>query len=410
MSNRCCILAVAAVIILLIGAQCTWAIDGYWSTGAANPGNWSVANNWDGGIIADGIDAVAFFLLDIPAGGSTVNIDATTGQTIGKLYVGYDMDSTTAGGWLFQGNTLNIASSTGTGELAMENLGNGYSVEISAPISVVDGTNLIIAGTSGGTLKLSGSTTVVNGNATIQSSSIVNLSGNMALNNGNTTVNSSTLNLTGTLSTGNTVDTTLGKTNIYGGSTVNLSGSATLTSNNVLYNGGSFDVGLTPTDAATVTLNRGLQAGWATDVATINVRGSSTISTTGTISNEVQLGPWGSGTSTLNMYDDSVLNTALLTVVKYDSTKAYVNLYNNARINATTVVMNEYADSSLTTSNLTLNNNSKLYASNMLRSPEAVTPLWSSMTMRRYMYRARFIAQLMVIIRNCRHSSDIKAK
>jgi hypothetical protein len=397
MSNKLCVLVIAASVAVFAGAQCVWAddSDGTWLSTVTSTGDWSVADNWVDSIIATGDSHYAYFTGDIEAGNLiTVNVDADrASKSIGYLYF-YDFTPYTAGSWLIQGDTvLNLlnTSTTVTSEIYVSPIYTDESgttqvttAEISAPVSVASGTKLSING--GGTLKLSGNTTVLTGNTTIDNASSVNLSGTMTLdngdltvqnastfnvdgevtlNNGNTTITgASTLNVTGSLTTSD-ADTTHGNTNISNNSTVNLSGTASLTSDNLLYNGNALNVGLTSADAATVTLNAGLQAGGGGDISTINVRGTSTLTTTGTTFNEVQLGTWGTtSNATLNMYDDSVLNTAQLTVLKYGH-EAYVNLYDNATVNATNVLMNDYTEPGTTTSQLTLNNDSRLYATDI---------------------------------------------
>jgi autotransporter-associated beta strand protein len=213
MCNIVRIFLVSIVISVLLGTKCVLAMDGFWSVGADNPGNWSVSTNWTSGIIADGFDSIASFQLDTPTGGSTVYIDAPVGQTIGKLTVGYDLNPTSSGGWLFYGKTLNIASTTSSGQLVIDNLGNGKYVEISAPIEVADGTNL--SKLNGGRLKLSGNTKVNNGNTTIGDGSTIDLTGSLS------TLMTTPFNPAAPPSNGITY--------INGGSSINMSGSSQLT-------------------------------------------------------------------------------------------------------------------------------------------------------------------------------------
>ncbi|MGA2062165.1 MAG: hypothetical protein ABSG67_16900, partial [Thermoguttaceae bacterium] len=167
MSNKICIFIIAVAIIIFASAQCIWADTGFWSAGAANPGDWSVANNWDGGTVADGDGNDAWFNVDVPTGGiATINVDAgRAGQVIGNLNF-LDSDVSTPGSYLVQGTTtLNLQNSgVGTSQIYVYPLFDPLgaellAAEISAPMSVADGTSLTIVGNSGtGTLKLSGNT------------------------------------------------------------------------------------------------------------------------------------------------------------------------------------------------------------------------------------------------------------
>jgi hypothetical protein len=251
------------------------------------------------------------------------------------------------------------------------------TVDVSGSLTLTSG-NATIGSTSGSTstVNVGGTMTLSSGNATISDGSTVNVSGSVMLNNGNATIDNSTLNVTGTgtFTTSNTITPTLGQTNINSGSTANLSGTAALTSNGSSYNGGTLNVGLPntnpllpSTDAVTVTLKGGdnagngipaLGAGGGSDIATINVRGTSTISTIGAIRDEVQLGTWGTAAKgILNMYDSSVLNTGQLTVVKYAGA-ADANFYNNSKVNATNVDLGDYAAGAV--GNINMHDNSTL--------------------------------------------------
>ena len=397
MSNKRCFLVAAVAVVIFANAQCVWADPGFWAVGAANPGDWSVANNWDGGTIADGDGADAWFNVDVPTGGVVkINVDALrAGQLIGNLNF-QDGNASTPGSFLIQGTTTlnlqNTGLSTSTIYVSPVFDPGGaelLAAEISAPISVVSGTNLAISGSGGkGTLKLSGNSTVINGSASIANITNVDLAGNLTLNDGNTTISSATVNVSGSLTaltTGSvlmvspwTVPST-GMVNVIGGSTLNLSGTnAKLTSGYCVNVGtgsignGTLNIGLTPDDNAVVTILSGLYMGGDTYTGTINVHGSSTLSTTPATTatgswNEIQIGDWGTGTGVLNVYDHAVVSTGALRMAKKDSTTGTINVYNYGQLQATEVWVGQSSDPRIagTGGTLILNDNSKLTATNV---------------------------------------------
>ncbi len=379
MSNKRRVLVAAVAVIIFACAQCVWAVDGFWSPNAANPGDWSDAANWNLATIADGDGSTAFFWGDLPTGALIqVNVDAArAGQLVGNLNFS-DSDSSTPGSWIIQGTTtMNLQNTvSGTSSISVtpvfDPLGAELvAAEISAPVTVTSGTSLSITGAggaSGGTLKLSGNTTVIqgdttiagsstvvvtgsvtlnNGNASISGTSKVNVAGTVSLTNGNTTIdNSSTVNVSGNLSTltttafdpTGTVEPTTGQVTLTGGSTINLSGSGILKSGYNSYIGelgsdGTLNVGLLPADSATATFNSGLYVGGGTTAATgtINVHGTSTLSTTGGW-NEIQIGCWGIGSGVLNVYDSAVVTTPALRVGHNDSCNGTINVYNSGKL------------------------------------------------------------------------------
>jgi hypothetical protein len=345
MSNKRCFIVLAIAILVLAATQYVRAVDGTWSTGAANPGDWSVVNNWDGGIIADGDSAVAYFSEDVPASAViTANVDAA--RTVGNLFF-YDLDGSTPGSYLIQGaNVLtlsNIAGSgasfpAGTSTISVSPLVDGsgnplLAAELSAPVSVATGNNLLL--NSGGMLKISGNTTVVNGNTTVDTASIINVAGNL-----------STLTTT---AWDPSAPPTTGQLTIGGAATVNVSGGGSLTSGYNSYVGeygtnGTLNVGLSSTDSATATINSGLYVGGGTTAATgtINVRGSSTLSATGGW-NEIHVGDWGIGAGVLNVYDSAVVSTGNFHIANntdptVTGAGGTVNMYNDSKINVTSNV------------------------------------------------------------------------
>lgn len=155
-------------LILLVTGISASAQSGTWTNvdGPTGPGDgsgtWSTAANWQGGIVANGIDAIATFNLPITTN-SIINLDSS--RTIGNLVFGNTSSggsTTTTTNWVLNNNTLTLQTSTGT-----------------PTITVNNGTNVInstLAGNQGFSLAASG-LVVLTGNSTA-------LGGNINLNSG----------------------------------------------------------------------------------------------------------------------------------------------------------------------------------------------------------------------------------
>ncbi|MGH7952025.1 MAG: beta strand repeat-containing protein [Limisphaerales bacterium] len=149
-----------AMTLLLVATASALAQSGTWTNlinGDAS-GTWSVAANWNNGVIADGADNMAdFSTLDITTN-STVTLD--TDRTIGNLIFG---DIVPDANWILTGGTLTLQTSSGVPTLTANN-----------------GTN-IIASTLAGTMGFTKS-----GDGTINLSDANNntLSGNININAG----------------------------------------------------------------------------------------------------------------------------------------------------------------------------------------------------------------------------------
>ncbi|MGD0516529.1 MAG: PEP-CTERM sorting domain-containing protein [Thermoguttaceae bacterium] len=368
MSNKMCVLVIAVTVVIFASAQCVWAADGYWLSTVTSTGDWSTPANWTSETVADGDGFTAYFTGDLADGAIiTVNVDAgRDGQLIGNLSFN-DWVATTPGSWLVQGSTtLNLKNSAGTSTISVtpvtDSLGTTELVaaEISAPVSVADGTSLTITGVGGGTLKLSGDTTVVNGNTTIQGSSIVNVTGTL-----------STLTTTSFNASTSTYPTT-GFTTINGNSIVNLSGSAKLTTGYEMNmamsesgGNGTLNIGLTSTDSVTAKVSS-LYVGGGTNTGTINVRGISTLTTSGGW-DEIQIGDWSTGIGVLNVYDSAVVSTTTLYLARWNSAVGTANVYNSGQLKVTDIWVGANSDPRVTGTGGTLNlyNNSSLTATNV---------------------------------------------
>ena len=363
MTNRICVLVIAAALIMLAAAQCACADDGYWTV--TTSGDWSLPDNWASSTVADGDGSTAWFMVDVPSA-SVISVNVDTARTIGGLY----FYTSTPGSYLISGaNTLSLSNSSSTGAtitLTPQDVSLPVA-EISAPMEALAGTNLNITtdtsiGAGVGALTLSGITTVDSGTATIQGGATVNLSGSLTVN-GFTTLQSGALNVTGSFSTAGA--------SVWGGQTLNISGAATtVTTTGQIYVGGTVNVGRSGYDDTAKLLcnstatdgNAALDMGRYGDVAVINAYGHSIISTTGSASaNQVLLGGWtwtdGSQIPTINLYDHSELDTARLTLLLY-ANQAHVNLYNNSTINAGTVEMDQYETKDGAVTTFTMNNDS----------------------------------------------------
>jgi hypothetical protein len=329
MYGRKCFIGVAAIIAVLMSTSFVWAIDCSWISTAAS-GDWNDSDNWQDGYIANGSEDNAFFDLDIPDGGITVNVDIEGGPTILALYVS-EREYATGGNLTFQGNTINMAGTSA--DLNISSLAPGYTTVINAPISVAAGINLTKK--NAGALSLGGAVTVNDGNTTI--------------------ADGSTVTVTGTLSTLYAVPwdpsapPATGQTFINGGSTISLSGSTAQlssgydTSIGMDGSSGTLNVGLTSTDSATVTLGSGLWVGGgvvgSTNTGTVNIHGNSTLTASGGW-NKIEIGSWGSSAGVLNVYDSGRLNGAEIRIgANSDPTIAgaggTINLNNQSQLNAT---------------------------------------------------------------------------
>jgi fibronectin-binding autotransporter adhesin len=370
MSNKRCFLVAVVAVVVCASAQCIWAFDGFWSANALNPGDWSDVNNWDYATIADGDGSSAWYQSDIPTGVViTTNVDALrAGQLIGSIYF-IDSSPYSPGSYLIQGATTVNLQNTGTGTTSTISVNPVFdagsveqlAAEISAPMSVVDGTSLSIIGSGGGTIKLSGNTTVVNGYATIGSSATVNLTGNLTLNNGDTTIDSGAIvNVTGILSSQTTA--ALGHTAIGGGSTVNLSGSGQLlgAADANIGNGsnGTLNVGLALGDSATATFNTGITLGGGTSPATgtINVRGGSTLNA-GSGTTVSTLGSWGVGSGVMNLYDTAKVYTGELRLGQWNTSNGAVTLNNGSQLHSTSIWLGYASDAHVAAASGTLTTN-----------------------------------------------------
>lgn len=109
------------VVAGLAGADATWT----------NPagGTWSTTANWLGGNVADAYGVARFDAIDLPAGTTTVDVDAP--RTLAKLHFG-DLGTGTAGGWKLAGSGSNkIHLSGGSAEV---NVAAGASAELAVPV------------------------------------------------------------------------------------------------------------------------------------------------------------------------------------------------------------------------------------------------------------------------------------
>jgi len=150
------------------------AASGTWIT-ASGTSDWSVAGNWAGGTIADGIDATANF--------SSLNITTNTGvvldssRTVGGLTFG---DQTAGSSWTLSnsgGSVLTLAVTSGAPTVTLgPNMSTSRQATINATLAGTQG--LQLSGT--GTLVLSASNTY-SGTTTVAANTSLRLSDNHAL-------------------------------------------------------------------------------------------------------------------------------------------------------------------------------------------------------------------------------------
>jgi len=144
---------VAMALFVAAANHIAGAADGTW-TNLTDGQLWSVAGNWQDGVVADGTDATAAFnTLDITAD-TTVHLDAP--RTVGNLVFG-DTVTNSAVGWTLDnnGNGANVLTLAGVvPTISVGMLGAGKRAAISAGIAGEDGLDK----TGPGTLELSGMT------------------------------------------------------------------------------------------------------------------------------------------------------------------------------------------------------------------------------------------------------------
>jgi autotransporter-associated beta strand protein len=180
-------------------------------------GNWTTAANWQGGIIATGIDNIAdFSTLNISP--SRVITNSTTNITIGNMLFG---DTTPDSNWTLQGGTNTLAVSSGSPLIYI----NNQTTSISSSLRGTQG----FTKNGAGSLTLSPSA----GTSNVLSGAINVNAGTMNMNapnflNGSVNVNAGALNLSGVNSFGSSpitinggTATVLGATATTGGATVN---------------------------------------------------------------------------------------------------------------------------------------------------------------------------------------------
>lgn len=141
-------IAVCLNILTLAAFTQTHAEDGSWLSDSA--GNWSDASKWFDGIVADGTDAEADFIVDLSAN-RTITNDAGTGDWSGTIGSMRFADISADHNWTIAGGTLTLAT---TAEAPVISMANGTTTISS-----------ILAGTQGfrklgqGTLTLTSTNT-----------------------------------------------------------------------------------------------------------------------------------------------------------------------------------------------------------------------------------------------------------
>src|SRR5437764_979893 len=107
------ILAIVVAMAFAASASESRAQSGSWSqNGLASPYAWSLASNWSGGIIADGMDNTATFATAGLQGPLTIDMD--TARTLGNLF--FD-NPTNANSWTITSSTaqaMTLQTTTGT--------------------------------------------------------------------------------------------------------------------------------------------------------------------------------------------------------------------------------------------------------------------------------------------------------
>jgi len=145
--------AVAAALIAGMSVGTAEAADGYWTNN--NNGTWSDTANWQGGIVANGADFTAYFMIDITAA-RTVTLD--TARSIGNVKFA-DTPTASSDLTISGANILTLDVTSGSPVINVSN----QTLTIACAIAGSDG--LTKAG--GGVLTLSGANTALTGPITI---------------------------------------------------------------------------------------------------------------------------------------------------------------------------------------------------------------------------------------------------
>ncbi len=104
------VVAFCAITLWLVAPLQVRAVDGIWITNASS--TWGTAANWLGGVIADGVDAIADFSTVDITGARTVTLN--TSRTIGTLIFA---DAAPSHDWALSpsgGSTLTLQVTSGT--------------------------------------------------------------------------------------------------------------------------------------------------------------------------------------------------------------------------------------------------------------------------------------------------------
>jgi autotransporter-associated beta strand protein len=255
MSNKRYWIAIAIFITVLASAHCTWAVSGTWTAGGQtavpvnNTWRWTgtapdfTDGNWVGGVMADGIDSVATFSLDVAAGvPQPVDIDYPV--VVGSMTFS-DTNNATAGGWVLNnivdpsfGVIYLSVTTTNTppmSTITVNDLGAGAEVKINAPIWGVAATDGLIKAGSG-TLNLS-QTNLYTGGTTVNAGTLKLTAGDNTLGGVDPSVDplnptrpTGAITVNGTLDLGGFSQTTSGAIvlngNVQNGTLVNATTSA----------------------------------------------------------------------------------------------------------------------------------------------------------------------------------------
>jgi autotransporter-associated beta strand protein len=344
---------------------------------AATGGLWGDEANWDGGIVADGVNSVPVFgNFDLTAN-NTVLLD--TPRTLSGITFG-DANTSSAASWTIDpgdsGSGLTLTVPTGVPVVTVNALGSGATATIAAPVGSASGlskagagtlvlnaqnsyggatsvaggilrvgpagslatTTMDLAAVSGTQLNVAGGTLTASGLVTVNSASNVSLvvdSGTASFNGGlrnsnndgaTIRVNGGTLNTTTvTLQRGSYTTGTPSYTTgfIVAGGTANVSGAIGLGTNNssssMSVEGGTVNVGGTITIANQATATRGgaLRVTNGVFNSTDTVNGIVMSRTNGTNANNVSFATFSGGVSTVEKFTlgfDSTVNAGSATI------------------------------------------------------------------------------------------------
>ena len=155
--------SIAAVIATLGVPQKTEAATSTWNVNAA--GNWSLASNWAGSVIADGATFTANFTFDINAD-RIVTLDSA--RTLGNL-----LFTDASNNYTIAGTSILTLDAAAASSISMTNAGRTALVNV--PLAGLAAKGIVLPTTSLGTVSLGSNASTFNGQVTISNGATLQL-------------------------------------------------------------------------------------------------------------------------------------------------------------------------------------------------------------------------------------------